>query len=229
MVDVATLLIAMLGTGAGDMAPICRISGDVTVFLATSDLTGGDLVAAGICRDVTANDGAVARLPVGAASHTLSCSQLAGLAARVPAGPEIRCPAGDEHVRLVRAREARAGTCFELGQGVRRGDVIGPEILEPADCARGAASGVVAAGVELVAARDLLAGEVFGPLKLPLVPVASAGDDVFGAVNAGPVRIDRAFKVLQPAWPGRDVFARDLSGKVVVLSVPAADEGRGAE
>lgn len=219
----------MLGAGTGNVPPACLVSGDVTVFLATSDLTGGDLVAAGVCPDGVGGDGAVARLPAGAASHTLSCGQLAGLAARTPAAPEIRCHAGDERVRLVGVRETRAGACYALSQGVRRGNAIDRESLEPADCGQEHGSGVVAAGTGLIAARDLSAGAVFGPLKLPSVPVASAGDDVFGAVNAGPVRIERAFELLQPAWPGRDVFARDLSGKVVVLSVPAAEEGRGAE
>lgn len=50
-------------------------------------------------------------------------------------------------------------------------------------------------------------------------PVALRGETVTGAAAFGPVLVERELELLQPAWPGRKVFARDREGAIVVLSV----------
>lgn len=217
-----SMLLPVLGAGMASLPVPCRFEEGAAIVLTSSEIRARDLAATGSCPVEVHDDVPLAVLPTGTRTYTMSCSQLAYLVSRRASGAVISCVSQYEPVRFSVAVQRSAGPCFSLTQGAANGDRLTPDILQSADCRpadeRRTFAAMDAAGV--VALRDLRAGDVIGPVRLPEVPVAEAGDRVHGLATAGPVRIEREFELLQPAWPGRDVFARDRAGEVIVLSVP---------
>lgn len=185
-----SLLLPVLSAGGVGVSPHCIFVGGVEIALASPEITGRDILASGECVGAGAADLAalIAVLPTGQRQYTLTCAQLAGLAARRGLRIEIRCAGEGERVKFTLQAEPPVPVGGERPQG------------RPASSA----------------------DEVRGSGYQRSAPVGEKGDRVFGAVASGPVRIEREFELLQPAWPGRDVFARSQSGEVVVLSVPDA-------
>lgn len=226
-----SLLLPLLGAGAPDAlpperSPACLISADIVVPLAASQVLARDVLAAAACADQAGSDTPIAQLPPGRGGYVLRCDQLARLAGRGTAGAAIACGSGSEEVRFRIEAPAPAGQCFLAGAEVARGGMLRAEDLRPVPCEAGvrAPRAVSARGTDLVALRDIHSEELVGPLVLPAPPVGRAGETVTGAAVFGPVLVERELELLQPAWPGRNVFARDREGKVVLLSVPGEGE-----
>lgn len=226
-----SLLLPLLGTGATvglspEAPPACLISADIVVPLTASQVMARDVLAAAGCRDQAGSDTPIAQLPPGQAGYVLRCDQLARLAGRGAAGAGLTCGSGAERVRFQVNTTAPAGQCFLAGAEVARGSVLKVGDLRPVPCEAGvrAPRAVAARGTDLVALRDIHSEELVGPLVLPAPPVGRAGETVTGAAVFGPVLVERELELLQPAWPGRNVFARGRDGKIIVLSVPGEGE-----
>lgn len=183
-----SLLVPILSAGGAGVPTICALAGDAEIVLASPEITGRDILAAGACAISGESEAAapIAVLPAGQQQYTLTCGQLAGLAARRRSGVEVKCVAGTERIRFA----LRAAPPAPAG-----GDAIGGR-------------------------PDLSEEDTRGSGHPSYAPVGEKGDRVYGTVASGPVRIEREFELLQPAWPGRGVFARSQAGEVVVLSVP---------
>jgi hypothetical protein len=178
----------------------------------------------------------VARLPAGAASVTLSGSQLATLVRRSVPGLEVLAPKSAVTIRR-RAEEAAAaaaaptGICFALSRPVARGAALmaGDAVATP--CREGEPRARLAfdrRDHRVRAAADLAAATYLGRVSLPAGSGVERGDALTLVSTIGSVRVQRKVVAVQPGRSGGKVFVRDEDGQVLTapLSLADAQEGR---
>ncbi|WP_420606040.1 hypothetical protein [Novosphingopyxis sp.] len=74
------------------------------------------------------------------------------------------------------------------------------------------------------ASEAIETGAYLGRLTLPRFTV-DAGDDITLLSIAGPVRIERTVRALQPGRAGTPLFVTDADGNVFPIELANADEG----
>ncbi len=120
-----------------------------------------------------------------------------------------------------------AGSCWLLARPVDAGALIDTDMLETTACRDKAprpaldydrVTGAIRAG------EAIEAGEYLGRLTLPRFTV-DAGDDIILLSIAGPVRIERSVRALQPGRPGAPLFVADAEGNVFPIKLVDANQG----